>query len=257
MSLFYAYLKRSTGRKEDDDGWRYLITFVNREAADEWWRLISTQPNPWTGKVKRISPQFYTHDPEPLNIGREFFSRDDFPAAREFLDKMFTMLLNDRGGRILSVAPPIKVTDHISGRWYFIRSQTDTQKYWYLRVDGICLVCGNADCDAIHVSTRPEFRSRFCIRARIAANQNHHAPKNFVMIGSDDIYILASKDYTLRINDEEDLKATKNQGTSDLLFSDLKDRFLSRTEKQEKSGMIYEYVVPVERGLGQAWELVD
>ncbi|KAI9568773.1 hypothetical protein HD554DRAFT_2021588, partial [Boletus coccyginus] len=240
---------------EDDVYGRYLLTFVNRDAADEWWRMISTQPSPWTGKIKRISPQFYTDYPTSHELGIDFFSHDDFPAAREFLDKMFFTLLNDRDGRILSIAPPIKIMDHISDRWYFIRSQSDTQKYWYFRVDGTCLVCGNADCDAIHVST--QFRSRFCIRARIAANQSLHAPRGFVMIGSDDIHILASKDYTLRINDEEDLKATKNQETSDLLFSDLKDRFLSRAEAQGNRGVIYEYVVPVERGLGQAWELVD
>ncbi|KAI9571064.1 hypothetical protein HD554DRAFT_2238915 [Boletus coccyginus] len=250
-------LLKQTRRKEDDDGWRYLITFVNCEAANEWWQLLSTQPNTWNGKVKWISPQFYTHDLEPLNIGREFFTHDDFPAAREFLNKMFTILLNDKGGRILFVTPPIKITDHISGRWYFIWSQTDMQKYWYCCVDGTCLVCGNTDCDVIHVSTWPECCLRFCMCAHVTANQNHHVPKDFVMIGSDDIYILAFKDYILHINDEEDLKVTKNQGTSDLLFSDLKDRFLSKTEKQENGGMIYEYVVLVERGLKQAWELVD
>ena len=82
------------------------------------------------------------------------------------------------------------------------------------------------------------------------------------MIGSDEISIAASKDYTLRINDEEDLKATKVYQiatTENLLFrfDDLKSRFVARAEKQEEGELICEYVVPVERGLGEGWELVN
>ena len=81
------------------------------------------------------------------------------------------------------------------------------------------------------------------------------------MIGSDEISIAASKDYTLHINDAGELKATKIAlgGTgSDLRFDDLKNRF--GTDWKGNGDVIprvSEYIVPVERGLGEAWELVD
>ena len=85
-------------------------------------------------------------------------------------------------------------------------------------------------------------------------------PTGLRQIGSDKISITASKDYTLRIGDDaEELKATKIHlgGTSDLLFDDLKNRFVTRAEKREYGGATFEYVVPVERSLGEGWELVD
>ena len=99
-----------------DHIYRYLITFVDREAADEWWRMISTCPSPYAGRVKRISPQFYTQTPEQLNV-IDFFANPQLPDAKQFFERMFFTLLNDTDGRILSVAPPIKITDHISGKW--------------------------------------------------------------------------------------------------------------------------------------------
>ena len=77
------------------------------------------------------------------------------------------------------------------------------------------------------------------------------------MIGRDEISIAAPKGYILHINDTGDLKATKRyQGETDLLFGDLKKRFITRAEKQV-NGEIWEYVEAIERGSGEAWELVD
>jgi len=77
------------------------------------------------------------------------------------------------------------------------------------------------------------------------------------MIGKDKISITAPTEYTLHINDARELKVTTEyQGGTDLLFNDLKNRFITRAKKQV-NGEIWEYVVPVERGLGEVWELVD
>lgn len=85
--------------------------------------------------------------------------------------------------------------------------------------------------------------------------------KDLVIIGKDEISIAASKDYTLRINDAEELQAAKvyQLTTSDILFrfDDLKNRFVARAEKQESDEAIWESVVPVERGYGEAWELAN
>jgi len=77
------------------------------------------------------------------------------------------------------------------------------------------------------------------------------------MIGTDEISIAAPKDHVLHINDAEDLVATKGfQGETDLLFGDLKKRFIIRVERQV-NGEVWEYVESVERGIGEPWELVE
>lgn len=142
--------------------------------------------------------------------------------------------------------------DLLSNR-YFVRSKADPRKHWYFRISGVCLVCGDAKCDAIHVST--EYSTRFCVHLRATGSQ----VSDIIMIGKDEISIAASKDYMLRINDGEELKADLGYPSgpgADLLFSDLKNRFISRVENQE-NGSAWECVVLAERGLGMAWELVD
>lgn len=79
------------------------------------------------------------------------------------------------------------------------------------------------------------------------------------MIGRDKISITAPEDYVVHINDGQDLKGIPKgyQGkTPDLLFDDLKDRFITRADKRY-NGEILEYAVAVEKGFGEAWELVD
>ena len=118
----------------------------------------------------------------------------------------------------------------------------------------MCLVCGDANCNAVHVSS--DYRTRFCVRVRNLAD-DFSVPENFVMIARDEISIVTLRDYTIHINDAGDLKATKGyQGKTDLLFGDLKHRFISRVEKQV-NGEVWEYVESVERGVGEIWDLVE
>ena len=91
-----------------------------------------------------------------------------------------------------------------------------------------------------------------------------HVPDNgdFVMIGADQISIAASDDHGLNFNDRNMLKAAKGYESlsSVILFGDLKDRFVTRRTRVETktAGMlIREYVARVEKGQGEAWELVD
>ena len=134
---------------------------------------------------------------------------------------------------------------------YFIRSTADPFSHWYLRTSGTCAVCGDANCSDIHVSSN--YRTRFCVRVR----NNPEVPEDFVMIGKDEISIAAPKGYTVHIDDTGDLKATKGyQGEIDLLFGDLKKRFITRAEKQV-NGEVWEYLESVERGMGEIWELVE
>ena len=62
--------------------------------------------------VKRITPQFYTHNPGTANIATSITNTQ---VAAQFLGQVFFTLLNDRDGRILSIIPNQVVTDNING----------------------------------------------------------------------------------------------------------------------------------------------
>jgi hypothetical protein len=131
MAVFYAYVHnvsppcsrprpnhpdRKIYQADDDNTWRLVLIFGDRTIADEWWRAMSTLPFTSEG-VKRIAPQFYTHDVSKCNL-YEFFSNRNFkPVSDKFRGKMFTVLENDKSGRGISIIPPQDVTDHISGNW--------------------------------------------------------------------------------------------------------------------------------------------
>ena len=145
--------------------------------------------------------------------------------------------------------------DKIPSNRYFIRAKADPWSHWYFRIKGACLVCSDANCDVVHVPS--EYRTRFRILALNATQGDMEEAEDFIMIGKDEISITAPKGCILHINDEDDLKATNGyEGRTGLLFRDLKNRFITQVEKQV-SGEVWECVVAVERGTGEAWELVD
>jgi len=227
------------------------MTFIDRETADEWWRMISTPHSRYAANIRRLSPHFYTQDDRTNNNVATFFT--ELPDAKRFHRKMFITML--WSGSTANMITPITITDHISGRWYFIRSRADPWSHWYFRTDDACLVCGDVDCADIHVSS--EYRTKFCIQACNVTNSDLDAPGDFVMIGRDEVTIRASRGYTLHTNEAGELKAlTGHQEGTHLLFRNLKDSFITRAKKQV-NGEIWEYVVPVERGLGEGWEPVD
>ena len=142
---------------------------------------------------------------------------------------------------------------------YFIRSRDEPSKCWYLNSDDQCLVCEGKSCNSVHVSTA--FRTKFCIRVRNVADEYVPNNGNFVMIGADGVSIAASHDYGLNFNDKNVLKAVRGYEslTSVILFDDLKNRFVTRGMRVETTTgvVIREYVARVEKGQGEAWELVD
>ena len=74
---------------------------------------MSTSSNAnYVASVKRINPQFYTHDP---NKAIAPYSLDDATVAKQFLDRVFFTLMPDRDGRAMNIIPDANITDHISG----------------------------------------------------------------------------------------------------------------------------------------------
>ncbi|KDQ09333.1 hypothetical protein BOTBODRAFT_117246 [Botryobasidium botryosum FD-172 SS1] len=163
MGVFYAYAKNVN----DDWRSRYLIVFASRSVADEWWRAVSESGTRFSNIIRRISPQFYTHDYDVACIADTI---KDVRVAGSFLGKVFFTLLNDKDSRILSVIPEQNITDHISGNLFHIRSKSDPREFWYCPPDD----------DRVYASRKE--RTQFRIRLRREGSTD-----GTVMIGSDEI----------------------------------------------------------------------
>ncbi|KAG2047816.1 hypothetical protein BDR06DRAFT_999980 [Suillus hirtellus] len=179
--VFYAYVKQIT----DNVTYRYVITFASREVADEWWRAVSTSAvTSFVTSVQRVNAQFYTHN---VNVANAANSLTTTGVATQFLGKVFFTLLNDLGGRGLSIIPPLEhCADHISGNSFFIRSKVAPYEYWYHPPSS------NAT-NTVYVS-RTE-RSRFTV-SRTASGT-----AGTVIIGSDNVVItLTTVDLSVNVN---------------------------------------------------------
>ena len=122
---------------------------------------------------------------------------------------------------------------------YFIRSKAEPLKYWYFNNGDPCLVCRGGDCSSIHAST--VHRTKF----RLVTLEYNPPPKDFVMIGADEISILTGN-YTLHIADTGELKAMRGFPNTDFHFRDLKNRFVSRSKEVAVKSLEYREV-----GLGK------
>jgi hypothetical protein len=91
-----------------------VIVFASRAVADEWWRAVSTSSVvSFTNSIRRVNAQFYTHDVNQANAANSLTTTG---VATQFLGQVFFTLLNDLGGRDLSIIPsPDHFADHISG----------------------------------------------------------------------------------------------------------------------------------------------
>jgi len=220
-TLFYAYAKNII----DDWSYRYVITFPSSTVADEWWTAVSTATTTeFPTSVKRVTPQFYTHNTSLVNISTSLTTTN---VATQFLGLVFFTLLNDRDGRVQSIIPRQDVTDLTSGNTFFIRSKVDPSLYW----------CSNA---GLHIYASRTVRTRFRVGVR-----NRKESEGTVIIPSDDIYIsLADGRYV-----------TVNNGDSSLLvgpqvevfkFGDFQSGFVVKEGDEVFKTVAW----------GETWELV-
>jgi len=206
--VFYAYVKHSN----DDWSARYLITFASRAVADEWWRAVSTTTVvKFSESIRRINAQFYTHNTGRAHIVDTLTTNG---VATQFSNKMFFTLLDDRGGRHLSVIPSPDFADHISGNSFFIRSKVTPYDYWYCPLSSDC----NAS-DEVYVSRTERTRFRISLSGRGTAGT--------VMIGSDEIVItLTNLNLSVNVIASSGQAIVSNAPTkSKFKFSDLLSRF--------------------------------
>ena len=104
-------------QNQDSFRWRYLVTFVSRGIADEWWRAVSDssrlQGYRRFAGVTRVSAQWYIYDPEAGDISDTV---NDDRCAKFFNGKVFFTLLHDRNGRLeMPMAPSLDFTENRSG----------------------------------------------------------------------------------------------------------------------------------------------
>ncbi|KZP06497.1 hypothetical protein FIBSPDRAFT_1053519 [Athelia psychrophila] len=112
------------------DRHRLLVVFANRATADEWWRAVSTSPH--AAHVKRSSPQFYSYDAVRYNLLTFFQGDARFdPLAGQFRGRMWFNVMPNSDIPGISVIPPVQITDHISGNWFYIRSASNHALHWY------------------------------------------------------------------------------------------------------------------------------
>ncbi|KAF5369105.1 hypothetical protein D9615_010418 [Tricholomella constricta] len=183
--LFYAYAKNIN----DDWSYRYLITFATRDVADTWYRAVTDSVASGYQRfaaVKRVSLQFYTHDP----AGNIPDTITDPKVALALRGQMFFTLIHDRDARILSVIPVLNYSDHISGASFYIRSVAQPDTYWYI---------DTSKPRSFVVASR-EHRTRFTITI---ADKNR-APGT-VIIGGDDVYITTVDGTNIGISNQQDI----------------------------------------------------
>ncbi|KAH6909982.1 hypothetical protein BKA70DRAFT_1472509 [Coprinopsis sp. MPI-PUGE-AT-0042] len=172
---FHAYIHYPT----DDNVWRMTMIFANRATADEWWRAVS-ESTEVTNDIRRITPQYYTHDAAKFNVFNFFVDGRIKTMSDPFRGRLFLQLENDRGGRGLasSALRPFATTSMGTGGFY-IRSKVEPHIYWYDAA---------SNGDVVGSYTR---RTRF--RVTINTSRSGVAPKAGAIIIGSDLVTIQSK----------------------------------------------------------------
>ncbi|KAG8848654.1 hypothetical protein FRB96_001061 [Tulasnella sp. 330] len=182
--LFYAYAKNIN----DDFSWRYVITFASRDVADTWYRLVTDSVKSGVqifAAVKRVSPQFYTHNPL-FGIIAETLNQPN--VALSLRGQMFfTLIVNKDVGLFQSVIPVLNYRDRVNGGSFYIRSTALPDVYWYYDT-----------LREIVVASR-ERLTRFTITIA----DKSQAPSS-IIIGSDDVYITTASGVNVGVDNSQD-----------------------------------------------------
>ncbi|KAF9263879.1 hypothetical protein L218DRAFT_958715, partial [Marasmius fiardii PR-910] len=198
--VFYAYISET----RDDNTWRMLLTFTDSATADEWWRAIADTKNSLVADVRRITPEFYIHNAAVYNMFNFFVDPRITDISQNFKGRLIITLQNDRGGRGIDILPKQRVTDLISGNWYYIRSSVDREIYWYYEVtkDG-----------HPRISVSRTGRSLFCVTTT-------NVPTGKVIIRSDMVRLSTWSVGNITI-DTEGLLSISKSGQWSFKFGDL------------------------------------
>lgn len=204
--VYYAYIDDIIGSS------RFIAVFASRAVADEWWRAVSSSANTkYSDSVRRVAPQFFTHDGTKANAAA---SITDAQVASSFCGKVF--FIHQPSGCGLSIIPNLDFVDHVSGNSFFIRSRVSLNEYWYCPGSSTGNVTPNSK---VYVS-RTE-RSRF----RVRLFSEREDTTGTIMIGSDEIVItLTSTNLSIRVSRSGHLIVSKNPELG-LKFSDLVNGF--------------------------------
>ncbi|KAG8866570.1 hypothetical protein FRB97_003899, partial [Tulasnella sp. 331] len=214
---------------------RYLITFVNRDVADTWYRAVTDSVARGYSRfagIRRTSLQWYTHDPRNIHE-----TVNDSQVALALRGKVFFTLLHDRDGRILSTIPVLNYTDHINGNGFYIRSVSQPDTCWFYNASERTVVASR------HRRTR--FTITIADQARALGT---------IIIRSDDVYITTPSGASVGVSNNLD-----QLGRSANPFPFRFSAFLGDFQIDEAlSESLDADLEPIVRnpGKGEAWELV-
>ncbi|KAF9064906.1 hypothetical protein BDP27DRAFT_110945 [Rhodocollybia butyracea] len=149
-SPFYAYITcASTYYSPTLVLPRSVMVFSNGSVADEWWRFVSAAHSSKSGSsdspdypsylayllgdkdftITRTSAQLYMCKSKKMSriLINRIFGLD--PLYEKFEGKLFV----EQEGKTSSIVPSMRLTEHISGNWYYIRAKHDRNVYWINR----------------------------------------------------------------------------------------------------------------------------
>ncbi|KAG8984615.1 hypothetical protein FRB95_010116 [Tulasnella sp. JGI-2019a] len=234
IGLFYAYAKVIN----TDWSGRYMITFATRDVADTWFRAVTDSVAAGYRRfenVKRVSPQFYTHEDAERNISETI---NDPMVAPSLLGLVFFTLLNDKYARVLDPIPVLNYTDHLNGDSFYVRSVAQPDTYWYY------------DATEGTVIAHRYHRSQFIIKIT-----NEARAPGTIIIGSDEIYITSATGVNIGATGHEN-QLGPNANAFPFLFSSFsrKDFQIAHWEQDRGPSSLG----PVKRNprKGERWELL-
>lgn len=231
--LFYAVAKNI----HDDVTYRYLIVFATRHVANSWYRAVTDSVaagNPKYAGVKRVSPQFYTHDPYvgliPLTITED-------KVALSLRGKIFFTLLNDRDGRIIDLPQVLNYTDHVNGASFYIRSAAKPDTFWFFDPQKNTVIASH------------QARTRFIVTIADKAKGPGTA-----IVGDDEIFVATTSGTNIGVTGKQD-NVTSSNNPFPLRFSSFFNGNFEIDFEINGDHQITNAVVQ-NPGKGEEWELV-
>ncbi|EAU81032.1 hypothetical protein CC1G_10151 [Coprinopsis cinerea okayama7 len=232
---------------------RSLVTFVDQETADEWWRAISENAEA-AALVRRLTPQLYSYTRESWGDDSQtpnlLTARGRFAnVTHRFLGKFVLEFRVQQADGTLDRAAftlnpgPQQVTDRVSGNWFCIRSKIAPHFYWI-----------NDGSGCIKLSDKG--RSRFQVAIH---NPGPTVPEKAVMIPSDHITIRTSGGAYLGLQHAEGRKVltvTETLQTA-FRFSELAAGNFGCAGGCLQDGASLCFIEGAAPGAGEAWELVQ
>ncbi|KAE8325678.1 hypothetical protein BDV39DRAFT_206800 [Aspergillus sergii] len=257
MPFYSIAIYRGKEDKHEGDAGYNLITTPDRETADLFYRLLQTYPDIDTKNkyhffnLQRHSAQMWTFQTACCRddlrelvramTGRQFSITDE--RFRDLVQKVVIQHYDSNrwfDKNYIPIIPHIDLADHISGGEFFIRRKYHPSQFWYL------------DNDWIRISENQS------TKFRLELVNNSSAPKDALLIGSDEVRIVAlnpSSTTTIGSHSVHNGALGSKGDNETFKFSAFRNQFNLGLGTNLQSD--YVKYVTSRRLLGEEWELIN